>query len=370
MPQKPLIEAFERIVSAKESSLTSICCGRYILCDLTIFLCFESCLEMHEIVIPPASEDINPLRIHIEYNFALVRNEILPSKKRQKVFHYTDAAGLKGILETGKIWATHFEFLNDEKEILHGAELFKEYEEEILLQHPIIKSKKNYMHAEIIRRFMHDTGYNAYLFCTCKRNNKLNQFRYYSGSSGACAIEFNTNKLLSVLPDVNGTPEKSLIINVEYNSNNQIKKCRYIVELFYGLLDAILEYYGEDVDSSNEYLMLVLASYRYYKLLCCLSFKHSSFEEEEEIRFVFLSPKLLSTPTLVPNFRVSKFGLSPYLDINIWNPKTHEYRLPVKSITVGPIGQKELFQKSIELLLQKQNIKRVSVNMDSMPYRS
>ncbi|MCX2944386.1 hypothetical protein ORG37_14910 [Rahnella perminowiae] len=36
-----------------------------------------------------------------------------------KIFHYTDLNGLKGIIESGSLWATHFSFLNDSNELIH-----------------------------------------------------------------------------------------------------------------------------------------------------------------------------------------------------------------------------------------------------------
>jgi hypothetical protein len=35
--------------------------------------------------------------------------------------HYTNLAGLYGILETGQLWASNVAFLNDREELLHGV---------------------------------------------------------------------------------------------------------------------------------------------------------------------------------------------------------------------------------------------------------
>lgn len=39
------------------------------------------------------------------------------AKKHPYLYHYTTLEGLKGILETQTLWATHFEFLNDSSEL-------------------------------------------------------------------------------------------------------------------------------------------------------------------------------------------------------------------------------------------------------------
>ena len=37
-----------------------------------------------------------------------------------KIYHYTDLNGLLGIVGSNSLWATHFSFLNDSNELIHG----------------------------------------------------------------------------------------------------------------------------------------------------------------------------------------------------------------------------------------------------------
>ena len=41
-------------------------------------------------------------------------------EKEERFFHYTSPAGLYGILESGCLWATHYRFLNDERELFRA----------------------------------------------------------------------------------------------------------------------------------------------------------------------------------------------------------------------------------------------------------
>jgi hypothetical protein len=43
-------------------------------------------------------------------------------KADDRLFHYTSAAGLYGILESGCLWATHYRFLNDNRELLRARD--------------------------------------------------------------------------------------------------------------------------------------------------------------------------------------------------------------------------------------------------------
>lgn len=56
-----------------------------------------------------------------------------------ELHHYTNAAGLKGIVSTNTIWATHFRDLNDSTEVTHLRQSFADalalrYEELIARQ--------------------------------------------------------------------------------------------------------------------------------------------------------------------------------------------------------------------------------------------
>jgi hypothetical protein len=45
------------------------------------------------------------------------------SKITEPLYHYTDAAGLCGIVKSQKIWFTSYLHLNDPSELLHGLDI-------------------------------------------------------------------------------------------------------------------------------------------------------------------------------------------------------------------------------------------------------
>src|ERR1700741_5063589 len=44
----------------------------------------------------------------------------------QSLYHYTDLAGLHGIIENHDLWLTHSRYSNDDEEITHGYRIVKE----------------------------------------------------------------------------------------------------------------------------------------------------------------------------------------------------------------------------------------------------
>ncbi|MET4324004.1 hypothetical protein [Bradyrhizobium sp. RT5a] len=50
----------------------------------------------------------------------LLKSIARPSRKRMIPYHYTSAAGLHGIVASRSLWTSHYRFLNDTSEFLHG----------------------------------------------------------------------------------------------------------------------------------------------------------------------------------------------------------------------------------------------------------
>jgi hypothetical protein len=66
----------------------------------------------------------------ISLRLAASRQHIQPAVVPELLFHYTNAAGLLGILDSARLWATNYRFLNDSSEIGHGVSLFDSIVEE------------------------------------------------------------------------------------------------------------------------------------------------------------------------------------------------------------------------------------------------
>jgi hypothetical protein len=53
-----------------------------------------------------------------------------------RIYHYTDAAGLLAIIQTKTIWATDLAFLNDSREFVHTVGLVSRLVEELVRTTP------------------------------------------------------------------------------------------------------------------------------------------------------------------------------------------------------------------------------------------
>ncbi len=83
----------------------------------------------HVVIVDPTNQTPNLGRAMNTFN----ENEWLPLhcyEGRLVLYHYTDFAGMKGIIESRSIWHTNAEALNDQKEIRHGLGVIREAIEE------------------------------------------------------------------------------------------------------------------------------------------------------------------------------------------------------------------------------------------------
>jgi hypothetical protein len=91
--------------------------------------------------------------------------------------HYTNLAGLHGILESGQLWASNVAFLNDREELLHGVKCASRALSSIL------KDRKLEHWLDAIRKVVHQIEEgrlpNTYAVCFCEKSDLLSQWRGY-----------------------------------------------------------------------------------------------------------------------------------------------------------------------------------------------
>jgi hypothetical protein len=111
------------------------------------------------------------------------------------VYHYTDAAGLHGILTSGAVRATHFTHLNDRRELLEGEDLVREVAKE--MQQKLPSEGQN----ALLEDFL--TGYDdmvlsriakdVYVTSFSEVGDDLAQWRAYGGRGAGYAIGLQFN---------------------------------------------------------------------------------------------------------------------------------------------------------------------------------
>lgn len=292
------------------------------------------------------------------------------SEKHPHLFHYTTWEGLKGIVESNTLFATHARFLNDSSELYQAAEPLIQ-----LLMPSVGKlidciSQKELVQSEIIRYGGLDQySYNLTHHCVdsfyrlagpdfyicsffgtsdkpyIEKNGLLSQWRGYGGEQGF-AIEFETSKL-ELLTELEGKSYGHFFgafADVVYGKEHALFSEDFLphfkkFELF--VLAKLRKEFGEDIDLPSGF-----APFCY----CASMLKHVGFEEEHEVRIVAAPlpnrddvekiKALLDWKDIVPKSVHSRVRNSipvPYIKLFDFG---HE-GLPITRIIVGPSKDKE-----------------------------
>lgn len=112
------------------------------------------------------------------------------------VYHYTDLAGLRGIIESEGVWASDYRFLNDRTEFTFGLEILEmvlAYGEGTETWSEDLRQRVLISIAMMIRG--HGTWY-VLSASFCRKGNVLSQWRAYGRRDGAIAIGFDLKHLM------------------------------------------------------------------------------------------------------------------------------------------------------------------------------
>ncbi len=324
----------------------------------------------------------------------------LVHEEHPELYHYTTAAGLKGIVESQQLWATSISYLNDAEEHIG----FFDRRLSTILEEPIraavaeiasTESGRGHVEAiggiekvvEGLRGDLHKSIRSSTLqfnnpfvtsFCSplssaSPNNGLLSQWRGY-GLDGGYAIVFETYPFIQLLEQESQkfSYQSSFWGDVEYfdqNSNPGAahpETLKFIAIVQEAVRNFILTQKPDAFDPMHEAI----------SILSCLH-KHGGFREEAEVRIVAVvtndelqkvvqesDEKRSRKPVL---FLEKKGVLVPYIKLFGHEANGKSNRLPISKVIVGPHPDKLKRQKAVEVLFEQQKID-AQVVVSDIPY--
>lgn len=283
-----------------------------------------------------------------------------------ELLHYTTDRGLRGILESGCLWASHATYLNDAEELTHffDARLF-DLAYEAMLGHinqvPNSRRKRRVLQQGRGIKAMAETDakritallrksiiafQEPYILSLSAPSNErvavnglLSQWRGYGGDGGY-ALVFDTK-------------EFDTLLQTE-GQQNQYQFAQWGDVYYYGL-DSPKQPSSEEVAEYEEIVRrgtLALVTGKHpdtvpdlYNALTSLSclYKHWGFAEEEEVRVIAIptSEEIAALAAAAGNSkqprRPKTFERVPYLELfKALDPGGEPTQLPIKRVIVGP----------------------------------
>lgn len=252
-----------------------------------------------------------------------------------KLYHYTDFAGLRGILQTHSLWATYTRTLNDGSERQYGEKAIIDY-----LRAHFQEGLAKYQFHEAVKT----NSSRSFAACFSESGELLSMWRSYAGRGGGYCLEFDGLKMLACsFPPF----PKRLPFKIAYGE---------LPEAVQSLMKAI----GRFACEGN---LQAIVSASWVNLMSA-KIKHPAFVEEKEWRIVIPDP-----PTSEMKFRSGQTDVKPYVELC---PAAADSvgGLPLKRILLGPtLRQDDVLVETISLMLQSYGYHDVGVEPCRIPYR-
>lgn len=269
------------------------------------------------------------------------------------LFHYTDTAGVLGIVGGNTLWATNAVFLNDEGEIRHTAELVTRlYDREIERERPPENPEEiTWVVRDFLHRIRHlnETGWfsvDAYVVCLCEVDDLLSQWRGYGDRGGGFSIGFSPHAVLHAVHTVTPDCEVSLG-RVLYDESEQFTRIEKAYDLVRNsLVKGAAGKWSKEADEEAQAHAEVFLREAF---LYAPFFKQQTFREEQEWRLVVTG----RIPHDRIRFRQHSLGPVPYIEIPLNSGSADG---AVTSLRIGPRRDHALARRSLTLLLRGRHV--------------
>ena len=267
----------------------------------------------------------------------------------ERLYHYTTAAGLLGILEETKIWATHTQYLNDLLEFRHAVGIVRNE-----LQAMKDDSEDENRTRMLGRMYENTKGIERANVCVTsfsEDRDSLSQWRAYSGGGAGFSIGFSSEFLTSVLDD-----DDFFFMPCLYDEDKQRTFARSIIESVMHANEGSLKNEVDTLRASTAGSKL-----NAHLLAHAAMLKHPSFKGEKEWRI----SGLLNCERF--EYRSGTSMIIPYYSIPL---ATDRVPFRIEEVVVGPAPYPEQSSRSVESLLVKYGLMDVQVDTSTVPYRN
>jgi hypothetical protein len=288
------------------------------------------------------------------------------------LFHYTGAPAIRGILQSGSIWASGAQYMNDWMEVVYGYDIIMTGLRELVEKRKLARrSRAVFKDVLRIMESPDNPFIDAYFSAFCEKGNLLSQWRAYAGTQGF-AIEFDPLVIKGELTLTTKAPARNLrLAKVEYDPARQQQNFRELIdELTANIEDAKIGGSGDGAAPAAlvEFTRMVLSSW-------AATVKHPGFAEEQEWRVIFQpliteEEKYLSTSEFVVRLEGPEFVTHVEFipDEKVLGKRGR--KLPIRSIVCGPNVDMRSAKRAVEILLRNNGYEGVAIRKSEIPARA
>ena len=254
------------------------------------------------------------------------------------LYHYTDVHGLRGVLESGELWASSIHHLNDSQELAYGVELLRS----IL---PSIAPEGSPLDAGLSVGFRQPDRWSVFVASLSELGDDLGQWRAYGANGAGFAIGLQFVPLRATL----------------LSAGHHLRRCVYDPSAQERLLRAVLKRMQREVVRRRLSESDVIVDFLPPLLRLLPRLKHPASSAEREWRII-CEGKGAGPAVLV---RVSGSMLVPYLKCDVCTGGL----LPLSGVRLGPTTKADLLAAGVKRLLQAQKFFMEPLR-SGVPYRA
>jgi len=209
------------------------------------------------------------------------------------LYHYTDFKGLKGILESRRLWLTAHRYLNDPSEIEYGKKIILDVIKDRLGRNPQLNMFFQSAFESLITE-----AYQCYITSFCKEGDYLPAWRYYGNDGAGFSIGFREKYFHREAEGV--CPSEALVLfKVQYNA----KTYRSHPKSMFNIASKI---YPNWISSDfNKKILRYLEALTANLIVTLPRTKHEDYKDEKEWRMcmlrIFNESKNSWSPAPLPN---------------------------------------------------------------------
>lgn len=277
------------------------------------------------------------------------------------IYHYTDDQGLKGILETGRLWFTDLFYLNDPSELEHGIKHGLDALQSAANTGPNELKFFHKIFADTMNNRVKDSA-NYFVCCFSKTDHDLGQWRAYADDGQGYAIGFDAGLLENAFGEAESINVATFPIT--YDDELLYERQEQLVAETVPLVST-----PRDMNLAGEIVKnyFVMLSVRLATALIETSiyFKHEAYKTEDEYRFLKVIGAHRDAHV---KFRSRPHTLVRYREFD-WKTAAAD---SIREIVIGPSGDFKVRFTYVSDCLQaywpKEGV--ISIRKSDIPYRS
>jgi hypothetical protein len=283
------------------------------------------------------------------------------TKITEPLYHYTDAAGLCGIVKSQKIRFTSCLHLNDPSELIHGMDIV----------HRLLKAIGERARDDLVKEFCDIVDdvfqhrkfkniFGFYIASFSRDRNDLGQWRAYAGKGRGFALGLAPH-LFEAVELANPKPTEYYVLPVVYKETCAEQRYRVAIEAAAGIIQTNRPQENVRLPFLREMADELIAG---QLISTSLTVKHEAYSHEKEVRLVMLGMRKNQNPYLRTRIRGSE--IVPYMEGDM----PLRDRDGITEVVIGPSAVSSA-EDAVHCLLQSLGVEPGDrIKHSGIPYRA